>query len=109
MFLARIATDGWTRAPSAIAIDEKTAVLIDAAGDARVVGSGAAYFLRTQGPPDHCKVGTPLTYLGIAVSRWTAGSGEFNVKSWTGSGGLEYKLSGEEGVLKSTLPGNQIY
>ena len=109
VFLGRIVTNGWTRVPSAIAIDEKTAVLLDHDGTARVTGEGAAYFLRTPGPPESCVARTPLTYRNLSVYRLTAGSGEFNVKSWTGSGGLEYKLSTQDGVLRSTLPGNQIY
>jgi cyanophycinase len=108
-FLARIATDGWTQGPLGIGIDEKTAVLMDADGSARVTGVGAAYFLRTPGSPELCAPNTALTYRNISVYRLTAASGQFNVKSWTGNGGLEYRLSAENGVLKSSLPGNQIY
>jgi cyanophycinase len=108
-FLARIATDGWTRAPFGIGIDEKTAVLMDADGGARVTGAGAAYFLRTPGPAERCAPNTALTYRNISVYRLTAGEGRFNVKSWTGRGGVEYKLSVENGVISSTLTGNQIY
>jgi len=109
VFLGRISTDGWVSAPSAIAVDEKTAVLLDSDGRVRVVGSGAAYFVRAPGSPERCSANAPLSYRNISVYRLTSGSGEFNVKSWTGSGGLAYKLSAEDGVLKSTLPGNQIY
>jgi len=107
-FLARIATDGWSRAPSGIGIDEKTAVLMDADGSGHVIGSGAVYFLRAPGPPEQCAPNTPLTYRDISVYRVKAG-GHFNTKSWTGAGGVEYKLSAETGTLKSTLPGNQVY
>lgn len=108
-FLARIVTDGWARAPLGIGIDEKTAVLVDADGNARVTGVGAAYFLRTPGPPEQCAPNVALTYRNISVYRLAATAGSFNVRSWTGSGGTEYKLSAENGVLKSTLPGNLIY
>lgn len=108
-FLARIATDGWTHAPFGIGIDEKTAVLMDAVGSARVTGAGAAYFLRAPGPPEQCAPNTALTYRNISVYRLTAAEGGFNVKSWSGRGGLEYKLSVENGVITSTLPGNRIY
>ena len=108
-FLARIATDGWTRAPFGIGIDEKTAVLIEADGSARVTGVGAAYFLGTPGPPEQCAPNTALSYKNVSVYRLTTGEGRFNVKSWTGSGGVEYKLSVEGGVIASTLPGNEIY
>ncbi len=109
VFLARIAMDGWTRAPFGIGIDEKTAVLVEADGSARVTGAGAAYFLRTPGPPERCAPNTPLTYRNISVYRLTGGEGRFNVKSWSGSSGVEYKLSVEDGVVESSLPGNRIY
>ncbi len=107
-FLARISTNGWTRTPVAIGIDEKTAVLMDGDGSARVIGAGAVYFLRAPGPPEQCVPNMPLTYRDISVYRAKAGA-HFNVKTWTGAGGLEYKLSAENGALKSTLPGNQVY
>ena len=108
-FLARIASNGWTREPLGIGIDEKTAVFMDADGGASVTGAGAAYFLRTPGPPEQCLPNTALTYRNISVFRLKAGEARFNVKTWTGNGGLEYKLSAENGALKSTLPGNQVY
>lgn len=108
-FLARIAGDGRTPAPFGIGIDEKTAVLMDADGIARVTGAGAAYFLRTPGGLEHCVPNAALTYRNISVYRLTAAAGKFDIKSWMGSGGIEYKLSAENGVLKSTLPGNKIY
>jgi cyanophycinase len=59
-FLARIMQDGWSNAPREIAIDEKSAVLVDADGKATVVGSGkGAYFLRPTRRPDVCKTGRP--------------------------------------------------
>lgn len=108
-FLARISKNGWTRAPFGIGIDEKTAVLMDADGAASVTGSGAAYFLRTPGPPEECSPKKPLTYKNISVYRLQAGPGRFHVKSWTGTGGVEYTLSAENGVLKSTLEGGGVY
>jgi cyanophycinase len=108
-FLARIANDGWTRAPFGIGIDEKAAVLMEADGSARVTGVGAAYFLRTPGPAEQCAPNTALTYRNVSVHRLSAGEGGFNVKSWSGSAGVEYKLSVENGVVTSTFPGNQIY
>ncbi len=108
-FLARIATDGWTRTPYGIGIDEKTAVLMDADGNARVTGAGAAYFLRTPGPPEKCMLNVALSYGGIEVYRLVAGVGRFDVKAWVGSGGVGYRLSVEDGVVTSTLAGGKIY
>ena len=46
-FLARIMKDGWSSSPREVAVDEKSAVLVEADGKARVVGTGkGAYFLR---------------------------------------------------------------
>jgi cyanophycinase len=109
VFLARIATEGWTRAPFGIGIDEKTVVLMEADGSVRATGVGAAYFLRAPGPPEQCAANTALTYRNVSVYRLTAAEGWFNVKSWNGSGGLEYKLSVEDGVIRSSLSGNRVY
>jgi cyanophycinase len=47
VFLARIMQDGWSKNPREIAIDEKSAVLVELDGKATVVGTGkGAYFLR---------------------------------------------------------------
>src|SRR3984957_2295750 len=45
-FLARIMQDGWSKSPREVAIDEKSAVLVESDGKATVIGSGkGAYFL----------------------------------------------------------------
>src|SRR5579864_3275565 len=46
-FLARIMRDGWSQSPREIAIDEKSAVLVEGDGKASVVGTGkGGYFMR---------------------------------------------------------------
>lgn len=108
-FLARIIKDGWSSSPREIAIDEKSAVLVDADGKATVVGPGkGAYFLRPTRPPEICDAGAPLTFREISVHRVPAG-GHFDLNSWTGVGGLTYSLSVVKGKVESTQPGNQIY
>lgn len=108
-FLARIIKDGWSSSPREIAIDEKSAVLVDADGKGTVVGSGTgAYFLRPTRPPEICDAGAPLTFREITVYRVPAG-GHFDFNSWTGAGGLTYSLSVVKGKIESTQPGNQIY
>jgi N-acetylated-alpha-linked acidic dipeptidase len=109
VFLARIATEGWTRTPSAIGIDEKTAVLLDADGSVAVTGKGAAYFLRAPGSPEQCRASAPLTYRNLSVYRLGAGQGRWNLAAWTGSGGTAYSVSVERGDLVSTQAANQIY
>jgi len=109
VFLARISADAWTRMPKGICIDEKTAVLMEADGSARVTGQGAVYFLRATDPPQRCVAGIPLTFKNVSVYKLTAGAGRFNIAKWEGSGGEQYQLSAENGVLKSTQPDNRIY
>ncbi len=107
-FLCRVATNGWSAAPRGIAVDEQTALLIDAQGAAGVVGNGRAYFFRAPGLPEVCRAKTPLTYRNIAVDRIAAGDG-FNLTTWQRSGGTGYTVSANAGVLSSTQAGGAIY
>jgi cyanophycinase len=108
-FLARIMKYGWSAAPREIAIDEKSAVLVEADGKAAIVGTGkGAYFLRPTQAPEVCEKGVPLTLRGISVYRVAAG-GHFDLTTWTGDGGTSYSLSVERGKIESTQAGNGIY
>ncbi len=108
-FLARIMKDGWSSSPREVAIDEKSAVLVEADGKATVVGTGkGAYFLRPTHAPEVCEKGVPLTFLGISVYRVQAG-GHFDLTSWTGDGGTAYSLSVERGKIESTQAGKGSY
>jgi cyanophycinase-like exopeptidase len=109
VFLARIVQDGWSAHPREIAIDEKSAVLIEEDGSSRVIGAGkGAYFLSVQKPPQTCAAGKPLTFRDIAVHHGTTGS-EFNVKSWKPQTGTSYSLSVVEGQVQSTQSNHDIY
>ncbi len=108
-FLARLMQDGWSRNLQEIAIDEKSAVLVEADGKAQIVGPGkGAYFLKPSKPPASCKVGAPLDFREVAVYHAPKGA-NFQIRSWTGTGGKSYVLSVERGVVRSSRPGNQIY
>lgn len=108
-FLARIMQDGWSDLPREVAIDEKSAVLVEPDGKGTVVGSGkGAYFLRPTRGPSLCKEGQPLTFQNISVYRVAAG-GHFDLTSWTGDGGSSYTLSVEQGKIESTQAGGSIY
>lgn len=107
-FLARVIQDGNAHQVSAIATDEKTAFLMEPDGTGSVAGAGAVYFLRTPGPPEVCRPGTPLSFRGIPVYRVRAG-GTFNIATWTGTGGEAYSLSAIAGALSSTQPSGGIY
>jgi cyanophycinase len=108
-FLARLMKDGWSSSPRELAIDEKSAVLVEADGKASVVGTGkGAYFMRPTQAPEVCEKGVALTFRNISVYREKAG-GHFDLVSWTGDGGITYSLSVEQGKIVSTQAGKGIY
>jgi len=102
VFLARILQDGMAKQARSIAVDEKSAVLLEPDGLITVVGVGTgAYFYHPGGPPQICKPNTPLTFMGIDVYHAPTG-GKFNLVTWTGTGGSAYTLNVEDGVIHST-------
>ena len=108
-FLARIMKDGWSSSPREVAIDENSAVLVEADGQATVVGTGTgAYFLRPSKAPEVCQKSVPLKFQDISVYRVKAG-GHFDLTSWTGEGGMAYSVSVEHGKIQSTQAGKRIY
>jgi cyanophycinase len=109
VFLARLIQDGWSQDPREVAVDEKSAVLVDPDGKATVVGNGkGAYFLRPAKAPEVCKKSEPLTFHDIAVYKAAVGS-HFNLSSWAGDGGVSYTLSVEQGVIHSSQVDHSIY
>jgi cyanophycinase-like exopeptidase len=108
-FLARLMQDGWSNSPREIAIDEKSAVLVEPDGEGTVVGSGkGAFFLRPTLPPAVCKPGQPLTFEKISTYLAPSGA-HFDITSWTGLGGTGYFLSVEQGKIESTRADHTIY
>lgn len=75
VFLARSVVNGVSA--KGIGVDEKTAVCVDAQGNARVFGKNSAHFLMPLGTPEVCKEGTPLT--------WNQNSKAIHVLSYAGS------------------------
>ena len=109
VFLARIVQDGWSQNPREIAIDEKSAVLVEADGKATVVGLGkGAYFMQVKTPPAVCKENVPLTFHDIATYHGPTGT-HFDLETWSGSGGESYSLSVENGVVRSNRPDGSVY
>jgi len=108
-FVARIMKDGWSPGPREIAVDEKSAVLVERNGKARVTGSGkGAYFISVRGGPKVCRENTPLSFRDITVYRAPMGSA-FDLRDWRGKGGVSYSLSVVEGKIQSTQAGGQVY
>jgi len=109
VFLARTVQDGWSADPREIAVDEKNAVLLESDGRARVIGSGkGAYFIQAQKKSSECRAGTPLTFHEYAVYHAPSKT-QFDVKSWSGSGGSSYSLSVDKGVVSSTQARGAAY
>jgi len=108
-FLARIMKDGWSSSPREVAIDERSAVLVEADGKGSVVGTGkGAYFMRPTQAPEVCENGVPLTFRNVSIYRVKAG-GHFDLVSWSGDGGTAYSLSVERGKIESTQAGGENY
>jgi len=108
VFMCRVSTNGWSSAPRDIAVDERTALLIDSRGLATLVGSSTAYFMQAPGPPEVCQSNTPLTYHNIGVYRIDA-RGSFDLSRWVGKNGVSYSVSADAGVLSSTQTGGSVY
>jgi cyanophycinase len=108
VFLARMLEDGWAKRVRAIGVEEGAAVLLEPDGQAKVIGSGPAYFLEARNSPEVCRTRTPLSFKGISVHRATPGA-SFNVKDWTGTGGDDYQLSAVNGQLKALRSNHGIY
>jgi cyanophycinase len=109
VFLARIMQDAWSKSPREVAVDEKSAVLVDPNGEGVVVGSGkGAYFLKPTHRPDVCTRAQPLTFRKIKVYRAPTGA-HFDLVHWKGSGGTAYFLSVRKGQIVSTQSDRLIY
>jgi len=108
-FLARLMQDRWSQHPSEIAIDERSAVLVEKDGEASVVGPGlGAYFLRPSHAPEVCEAGVELSFKDVRAHHSPRGS-RFSLRTWSGNGGESYQISVEKGLLRSTKPGNAVY
>jgi cyanophycinase len=109
VFLARLMQDGWAKTPREIAVDERSAVLIEPDGRATVVGSGqGAYFIKPTQSPELCKKDIPLTFSAISDYKAPTGS-HFDLSSWKGDGGVAYTLDVKGGRVTSSQPGNLPY
>lgn len=78
-----------------IGVDEKTAVLVEASGEARVVGTNSVYWVN---PTQKACDGEPLQYDGLKVKQFKPGS-QFNLTDWNSSAVGEQSLSVNHGSL----------
>jgi cyanophycinase-like exopeptidase len=105
--LARLTHDGLTSQGRAMAADRETSVHVDPlTGDISVYATPDhetpfVYFLRTTKAPAVCKPGQPLSIADVQVYRISPGA-SFNVKKWSGEGGISYMFNVENGTLSSS-------
>ena len=66
-FLARQIKDGRSATAFGIAVNEATSLVVDENGSARVLGSGAAYFILADHAPETCAAGQPLTFSNYKI------------------------------------------
>lgn len=108
-FLCRIYEKGWSETPRSIAVDNETALLIDARGKAKAVGDNAVYFLQADRAPEACSHKQLLTYEDVGVYRVQPDGGSFDLRRWLGRGGNDYKISAIHGELTSTKVDESAY
>lgn len=107
VFMARILQLSDVQSIHAIAIDEHTAVLLEPDGHGRIVGTGAAYFLKASSKARAGRPGVPLTFADVSVIKIRAGA-TFDTTTWSGAG-IHYQLSVRDGIIHSTQAGDAIY
>jgi len=90
-----------------IGVQEKAAVLLEPDGQARVVGKGNAYFVDAGKGSGTLERGKPLSFGPYAVVKVAPGH-VFDLKNWTGDGTV-YSLSVQDGKVRSTQAGGEVY
>ena len=101
-FAARVIADGDVSVDKGgcayiVAINERTAVLIEPGGSASVVGSTSAFVCSLCTEPTRCQSGQPLTAGPYACTRLDVGDA-YDFSIWSG-GGTNYELSVQDGSL----------
>jgi cyanophycinase len=113
VFLARLnEPDGKPAEPDApkvrgIGVQERAAILLEPDGKAHVVGYGAAYFINADRGSGALQTHKLLTFGPFTVQKVMPGS-DFYIRSWAGDG-ITYKLSVENGKIRSSQTANEIY
>jgi cyanophycinase len=95
-FLARQIRDGKTAAAWGVAGNEVTSIVVDQNGLATVMGSGNAYFVYADHPPEVCEPNQPLTFSNFKIWR-VAPNQTFNLRNRPTTG--FYSISVSNGQL----------
>jgi cyanophycinase len=107
IFLARLKQEG---VPSirGIAIDERSAVLVEPTGEARVLGPGrGAWFIDASSASGTLAANTPLSFGPYGVQKVVPGHA-FNLKTWSGEA-VHYEFTVKAAKIQSTQPGGSVY
>lgn len=97
-FLARQIKDGISANALGIAVNEATSIVIDENGLAKVLGSGAAYFVLADHAPEVCDAKQPLTYSNYKI--WKVLPNQtFDLRNRPTTG--FYQISVNNGVLSA--------
>ena len=107
VFLARIHQES-APAIRGIAIDERSAVLVEPTGQARVIGPGrGAWFIDATAAHGTLAANAPLTFGPYAVQKVPPGHA-FNLKTWSGDA-TSYTLNIQSSQVISTQPNHSLY
>ncbi|MBC7931913.1 MAG: peptidase S51 [Rubrivivax sp.] len=79
VFVARQLKDRKVSKVLAVAVNEKTSVVVDKRGTARVMGEGPAYFILGDHAPEVCEPKKPLTFSNFKIWK-VAANGTFDLK-----------------------------
>jgi cyanophycinase len=114
-FLARLITDMNIQDAKGIGVDERTAVCVDARGNAVVYGRGNAFFLVPQSKPEQCRPGYPLEWSNkrsairaYRVAGSSSGTKAFNLSQWPSAKPTSYWYV-SNGVLHGQQPEIPLY
>ncbi|WNR46109.1 Type 1 glutamine amidotransferase-like domain-containing protein [Paenibacillus roseipurpureus] len=105
-FLARNIKDGWTTTAKGIAVNEQSALVVEANGTAQLLTqpgapSPGAYIAKSTTAPTTVVSGSPLTFTNISITKLFSGS-TFNFNTWTGTSVLPYTLNVNNGTVTSS-------
>lgn len=90
-----------------IGVQERTAVLLETDGHAKIVGQCCAYFIDAKNADGIVAKGKPLRFGPYGVRKVEPG-GIFNVKTWTGNA-TQYTLSVDADGIHSSQAGCAVY
>ncbi|HZU21257.1 MAG TPA: cyanophycinase [Terriglobales bacterium] len=106
-FVSRIYSEG-DHSIRGIGIDERSVVLLEPDGHAKVVGEGEGAYLLSFGPPPRTVAAGKALDATVNVLHVAVGS-EIDWKSWKATQGEHYTLTASNGALKSSKPDGKVY